>query len=109
MTYRKLFFALGLAGLLTFTGLHIEEQGSMPLSIGFATPAGAVIGRPLTPLSYAGVARRTTRRVVTRTTTTIAVLPAGCRYGPYYGGYYYRCGGYYYAKSGNVYVQVIVQ
>ncbi len=42
-------------------------------------------------------------------TTAIAVLPAGCRYGPYYGGYYYRCGGYYYAKSGNVYVQVIVQ
>lgn len=25
---------------------------------------GAVIGRPLTPLSYAGVARRTTRRAV---------------------------------------------
>ena len=29
MTYRKLFFALGLAGVLTFTGFHIEEQGSM--------------------------------------------------------------------------------
>ncbi|NKL39113.1 hypothetical protein GFL49_36610 [Rhizobium leguminosarum bv. viciae] len=109
MTYKKLFFALGLAGVLTFTGFHIEEQRSMPLPIRFATPAGAVIGRPLTPLSYAGVARRTTRRVVTRTTTAIAVLPAGCRYGPYYGGYYYRCGAYYYAKSGNVYVQVIVQ
>jgi hypothetical protein len=26
--------------------------------------ASAVIGRPLTPLSYAGVARRTTRRAV---------------------------------------------
>ncbi|MBB4254772.1 hypothetical protein [Rhizobium sp. BK008] len=109
MTYNKLFFALGLAGVLTFTDFRIEGQGFLPLSIGFATPAGAVIGRPLTPLSYAGVARRTTRRVVTRTTTTIAVLPAGCRYGPYYGGYYYRCGAYYYAKSGNVYVQVIVQ
>ena len=109
MTYNKLLFALSLAGVLTFTDLRIERQGSVPLSIGFATPAEAVIGRPLTPLSYAGVARRTTRRVVTRTTTTIAVLPAGCRYGPYFGGYYYRCGAYYYAKSGNVYVQVIVQ
>lgn len=28
------------------------------------TTAGAVIGRPLTPVSYAGVARRTTRRAV---------------------------------------------
>jgi hypothetical protein len=29
--------------------------------------AQAIIGRPLTPLSYAGVARRTTRRAVRRT------------------------------------------
>lgn len=27
-------------------------------------PAHAIIGRPLTPMSYAGVARRTTRRAV---------------------------------------------
>lgn len=107
MTYSKLLLALGLAGVLTSTDVRIESHGLTP-SIGFARPAAAEIGRPLTPLSYAGVARRTTRRVV-RTTTTIAVLPAGCRYGPYYGGYYYRCGSYYYAKSGNVYVQVIVQ
>ncbi|HZS38020.1 MAG TPA: hypothetical protein VFF06_14385 [Polyangia bacterium] len=30
----------------------------------FAGVAHAIIGRPLTPLSYAGVARRTTRRAV---------------------------------------------
>ncbi|MBB3919470.1 hypothetical protein [Rhizobium fabae] len=108
MNCNKLLLALGLAGVLTFTDFRIEGQGAVPLSIGFATPAGAVIGRPLTPLSYAGVARRTTRRVV-RTATTIAVLPPGCLYGPYYGGYYYRCGSLYYAKSGSVYVQVIVQ
>jgi hypothetical protein len=30
----------------------------------FAPPAHAIIGRPLTPFSYAGVARRTTRRAV---------------------------------------------
>lgn len=109
MTRSKLFFALCLASVMTFTDFRLEGEGPLPLSIGFATPAEAVIGRPLTPLSYAGVARRTTRRVVRRTATTIAVLPPGCIYGPYYGGYYYRCGGLYYAKSGGVYVQVIVQ
>ena len=31
---------------------------------GFMTRAEARIGRPLTPMSYAGVARRTTRRAV---------------------------------------------
>jgi hypothetical protein len=30
----------------------------------FAGEAHAIIGRPLTPLSFAGVARRTTRRAV---------------------------------------------
>lgn len=30
--------------------------------VGPIAPAGAVIGRPLTPMSYAGVARRTTYR-----------------------------------------------
>jgi len=29
---------------------------------GFITEAQAIIGRPLTPMSYAGVARRTVRR-----------------------------------------------
>jgi hypothetical protein len=29
---------------------------------GFVTEAHAIIGRPLTPMSYAGVARRTVRR-----------------------------------------------
>ena len=36
-------------------------------------PAHAIIGRPLTPLSFAGVARRTTRRAVY----------AGAAYGAY--------------------------
>jgi hypothetical protein len=31
---------------------------------GFVTRAEAIIGRPVTPMSYAGVARRTTRRAV---------------------------------------------
>jgi hypothetical protein len=48
-----------------------------------ANEAGAIIGRPLTPLSFAGVARRTTRRAVY----------AGAAYGGYgYGGYGYGYG-----------------
>jgi hypothetical protein len=77
-------------------------------TIGPISPAEARIGRPLTPLSYAGVARRTARRTVRRTVARTTVLPAGCVYGLYYGAYYYNCGGIYYARSGGVYVQVTV-
>ncbi len=34
------------------------------LKIGFMPEASAIVGRPLTPVSYAGVARRTTYRAV---------------------------------------------
>ena len=37
-------------------------------SLSFVTAAYAYIGRPATPVSYAGVARRTTRRAVVATT-----------------------------------------
>jgi len=42
-------------------------SGDLPLNgqQGLISSAEARIGRPLTPLSYAGVARRTTRRAVT--------------------------------------------
>jgi hypothetical protein len=35
--------------------------------------AAAVVGRPLTPVSYAGVARRTTRRAVAAQTPGVGV------------------------------------
>ncbi|MCC6553842.1 MAG: hypothetical protein IT372_12580 [Polyangiaceae bacterium] len=61
--------------------------------------AWAVVGRPLTPISYAGVARRTTRRAVVATSAyaytagAVATLPAGCVRAP---GAYYSCAGTYY-------------
>jgi hypothetical protein len=70
-----------------------------------ASEAQARVGRPLTPLSYAGVARRTTRRVLRRG-AAIATLPAGCPLGTYYGYRLYYCGGNYYQKSGNTYINV---
>lgn len=39
-------------------------------------PAYARVGRPATPVSYAGVARRTTRRVVGTTAAVAASTPA---------------------------------
>ena len=42
--------------------LQLGERFSVPLVHGFVSSAQAVIGRPLTPMSYAGVARRTARR-----------------------------------------------
>jgi hypothetical protein len=72
---------------------------------GFVTDASARVGRPLTPVSAAGVARRTTRRVIRRG-AFIATIPAGCPYGAYYGYHLYYCGGTYYQKSGSGYVIV---
>jgi hypothetical protein len=46
---------------------------------GFFPEAQARVGRPLTPMSYAGVARRTTRRAVA---VGAAAGAAGAYYGP---------------------------
>jgi hypothetical protein len=56
----KLFRLTILAGLMVMFG---AAEDGMVFGIGSAQ---ARIGRPLTPISYAGVARRTTRRAVRR-------------------------------------------
>jgi hypothetical protein len=43
-----------------------------PLGLGFPREAAAIVGAPLTPVSVAGVARRTTRRVEVAETTAVA-------------------------------------
>jgi hypothetical protein len=50
------------AAAVAVSGLEVAEQLSIPLANGIVTPAEARIGRPLTPYSVAGVARRTVRR-----------------------------------------------
>jgi hypothetical protein len=67
--------------------------------------AEARVGRPLTPLSYAGVARRTTRRVVRRSTIYLATLPRGC---PLIEPGLYFCGGTYYQPHNGQFVVVYV-
>ena len=47
-------------------GAAMFWNGQLPLNsdVTFVSSAEARVGRPLTPISYAGVARRTTRRAV---------------------------------------------
>jgi hypothetical protein len=94
--------------------------GAAALAIGFAAelsaPAGffigsaeAVIGRPLTPLSYAGVARRTTRRAIYATSVYVATLPRGCTTIVVEGVALHQCGVTYYQPVGGRYVVVRVE
>ena len=42
--------------------LELSERFSLPGMYSFVSNAEAIVGRPLTPVSVAGVARRTARR-----------------------------------------------
>jgi len=53
-----------LLGLTLPLLLLADVAPEAPLGLRFVPEAGAIIGLPFTPLSFAGVARRTTRRVV---------------------------------------------
>jgi hypothetical protein len=58
------FFRLSVATVLASAALLWSGQVTLDHSHSLVSSAEARIGRPLTPLSYAGVARRTTRRAV---------------------------------------------
>jgi hypothetical protein len=73
------------------------------------TNAEARVGRPATPGSVAGVARRTTRRTVRRTSIYVASLPAGCQAVNVEGTTLQQCGGTYYKASGSQYEVVEVE
>jgi hypothetical protein len=51
-----------LTGIIGLFGLEAGSELSIPSLPSFVTTAEARIGRPLTPVSVAGVARRTVRR-----------------------------------------------
>ena len=68
------------AALAAFAAGLSSNDGSF-VSKGVFSEAQARIGRPLTPMSYAGVARRTTRRAVAAGAAVGAVGAAGAYYG----------------------------
>ena len=93
-----------LAGLIVAAGAL-----EVPFGIGIVVPeSDARVGRPLTPGSVAGVARRTTRRTIRRRTVIIATLPVGCRTVVIEGMTLHQCGTVYYQPSGGQYVVVEV-
>lgn len=93
---------VGLFGLVTENGPFQALEGSL------ISTAQAEIFRPGTPRSVAGVARRTTRRVVRRTTNYVAVLPAGCQVVVINDVSMHSCGGVYYQPYNGQYVVVVV-
>lgn len=71
--------------------------------------AHAIVGRPLTPVSVAGVARRTTRRAIVATSVYVASLPPSCTVVVIEGTTLHQCGSTYYQASGTQYVVVKVE
>ena len=51
-----------LAIIVCAIGLELGERFEIPGVHSLVSTAEAIVGRPLTPVSYAGVARRTARR-----------------------------------------------
>ena len=116
----KLFFFTAL-GLLFFAG---DFDAATQFGFSVIQDAEARLGRPLSPVSVAGVHRRTRRRtaavtaaIVTRPVvvthavgSSITVLPTGCTILPYGGVNYHSCGGIYYrpAFQGNVVIYQVV-
>jgi hypothetical protein len=62
MTISKRLKLTALALVIGFGGLELGTQMLFPGSPGFVSSAQAEVGRPLTPVSVAGVARRNNRR-----------------------------------------------
>jgi hypothetical protein len=82
--------AVGTIGLFWNGNIPLDNQK------GFVSTADAIRGRPLTPLSYAGVARRTTRRAVAVGAAAAPVVvvkpaPTCVQVVNSYGGVTYHC------------------
>ncbi|MGD8677511.1 MAG: hypothetical protein PVG16_00785 [Chromatiales bacterium] len=93
------------ATLIAFIGL----MGDLAFDLKFAVQdAEARFGRPLTPISYAGVARRTTRRAIFATSVYVDTLPGSCQTVIVEGTSLYLCGSTYYQSSAGRYVVVNV-
>jgi hypothetical protein len=91
---RRRLVVTSLAALAGLAALAVTDMPSG--SSGLWSRAEAVIGRPLTPLSYAGVARRTTARVYAAPVYAAPVVVVAPRPGCYqavnpYGQVYWRC------------------
>ena len=62
MTVSKKLKIVLMAGVVGFIGLQAADKFTTPGSFSIVSTANARVGRPLTPVSVAGVARRSVRR-----------------------------------------------
>jgi hypothetical protein len=62
MTVSKLLGIVILTGIIWLCGLELGKRLSVSGGYRLVSPAEAIVGRPLTPVSVAGVTRRTVRR-----------------------------------------------
>jgi hypothetical protein len=62
MTVAKKLRIVLLTGVVGFIGLQAADKLTAPDTFSIISTADARVGRPLTPVSVAGVARRTVRR-----------------------------------------------
>ena len=99
---------LGMLALGLLLAFADYQPGSGIEGVSLVKEAHAVVGRPLTPVSYAGVARRTTRRMIYVTTIYVATLPPACTVVVIEGTTLHHCGSTYYQASGTQYVVVNV-
>lgn len=60
-SFRKIGILL-FAALVGIAGVGLSERLSVPSALSIVSSADARVGRPLTPVSVAGVTRRTVRR-----------------------------------------------
>lgn len=103
---KKWAITLGVSFMFLFVDGHFD--GFLLSSFSPISDADARVGRPRTPRSVAGVARRTTRRVVRRSAIYVSTLPGGCGRTTVNGVSVWLCGGTYYQASGGRYVVVYV-
>jgi len=66
MSVSKIVGIVVFAGIVGLSGLELGERLSISGVPSFISTAEARVGRPLTPVSIAGVSRRTARRVSRR-------------------------------------------
>jgi len=92
-------------GFLVATGLVVDVWSPVNL---VSSDVEARVGRPATPGSVAGVARRSTRRTIRRSTVYVASLPPSCTTIVIEGTTLQQCGGTYYQTHGTQYIQVYV-
>ena len=93
--------SIALAAVVGAGGLFLSDHFSTTAPRTYVSQAEAVIGRPLTPLSVAGVARRTTRRAVAAGAIGYGAYAVG-RYGyPYNYAYTNDSSSYPYSDYGS--------